>query len=409
MIVFCLCLISCNSYFHKGIKPFDKFYDLDIPRASFVSDPDDPSGTLLSLSARNMPFMAFARWLSDNSSVGIVYESRLDSLKISSEFKKASADEIIKSIARRFSLDVVCVGKTYFLGELKPEDRGLLVRKVRGYGAEDLRGAIAVFLSDNGKVNVYPDGTCIVSDRETILKRIDDMLTNIENSLDSSWIVQLFLVSMRSGALKKAGVKVKPSGELAYNVSQVNDDFSKFFSQGYDINAELDLGFNADFAEYFATPMFLLRNGVTGHWSEGESTPIPEKTVSNEGTVTTSGYTYVESGLIINVTVRDSKGGAVLHLDLTDSVISGYVEAAPILAKNQYKSETVLKSNSIYLVGELKRKKNVHALTDFLSYSGDSGENSYQIWCRVYKIAGAALASPSEGFRRKGGSADPGI
>lgn len=338
-----------------------------------------------SFSANDMNFPLFIRLFSDKTGTGIIYSSEADSYKITAEFKNNTPEEIMSMIARRFDFELIKSQNTFYLGKLKPEDKGIYVKKIGGYGQADIQSAISVFLSEFGKVFVQKDGVVIVADREKVLQRVVEMLEYLENSTDNSWIIQYYLISQRKELKIQAGGDLKTSGTLAYNYNKE----SGFNYSAKDLGQSLEvvLNLSSDLIQVHGTPMFLLRDGTSSYWQDGTSYPIPKKTVSDYGTVTTNGYEYKDVGLLINTTLRECKSGATLTVDIQDSNITGYVDLSqPILSKTQIKTETIVKSGHIYLIGEF----NMHTLrgdeSNVFDFTASTGKVAIQLFCRAYKI-----------------------
>lgn len=112
-------------------------------------DPDFPQGTpkvsqtlksasTLTLSAHLIPFSVFSRVLSDQFNIGLVFSEKLFQKTITAEFKETGLEDVLNVVSRQLNTDVVQVGNTFFVGKLRPEDRGIFVRKVIGYTNKEL-------------------------------------------------------------------------------------------------------------------------------------------------------------------------------------------------------------------------------------------------------------------------------
>jgi hypothetical protein len=378
----------------KSVKPFLELYKHKVQVSN--TETNLLPVQRIDLRARDMSVQNFAKYISSKAGVGVIYSQKLDHVKITGDYVNASVEEIIASVARRFDIEVVHINNTYYLGVFRPEDRGFLVRKIGGYTNEELQKALDVILSEKGKAVVYSGGVVVCADRESVLTRISSMLDNMESITYNVWIVQLYYVSIRTDKLLKAGAEVYPTGEIAYKVNQTQSMSLDNVASGFDfdkvaIKAVLSLANDTNYANIEACPMFLLRDGSTGSWRDGEITPIPQKTVSDQGTVTTTGYEMYETGFSLDLSIRELNNGAYLFFHLKDSRIVSYKEYAPVTANIELKAETAVKSNHVYLLGEISKKVQQNSRTQFLSFSDDDGRVLLQLWARVYKIQGGAL------------------
>ena len=226
--------ISCSQI--RDIKqndPFRKLYtsSMVMPSKSGVGQVGETP--LLSLSCYNMPLSLFCRILSDKFSIGMVYAESLSNKVITSEFKDTDLISVLNVISRQLSVDIVRVGNTYFIGALRPEDRGILVRRVLGYDSSELQGIVSSMLSTTGKSSVMSKSSVVVvADHESVVRRISEMLDYLDSIDSSTWILQLCFVILRKDALTEAGFDVTSSGTISYNISENSVDMKDFKLDG---------------------------------------------------------------------------------------------------------------------------------------------------------------------------------
>jgi len=339
---------------------------------------------LLSLSCYNMPLSLFCRILSDKFSIGMVYAESLSNKVITSEFKDTDLISVLNVISRQLSVDIVRVGNTYFIGALRPEDRGILVRRVLGYDSSELQGIVSSMLSTTGKSSVMSKSSVVVvADHESVVRRISEMLDYLDSIDSSTWILQLCFVILRKDALTEAGFDVTSSGTISYNISENSVDMKDFKLDGI-----LNLMQNSTFADIYASPMLLVRDGTTAHWKDGKRVPIPKKTVSNYGVVTVSGYDYTDVGFLVEATVRQSKRGGRVTLKIEKSDIASYVEEAPLTTQSVYEIDIDMEPLTPYLLGELSLFKTLDTQDNILNFGRDKGKSVIQLWGQLYRISG---------------------
>ncbi len=79
--------------------------------------------------------------------------------------------------------------------------------------------------------------------------------------------------------------------------------------------------------------------------TDGDTIPIPQKTVSENGAVTTSGFEYIQTGLIIKSSLREvSPSTAKCQLEIELTNITGYVDSAPIVNGQKFSTTAVLET-----------------------------------------------------------------
>ncbi len=388
MILSSTCFSGCSQI--KEIKQDDPFRRLYEVKTSVPSDSkDNVKGEfpLITLSCYKMPLSLFVRVLSDRYSVGMVYSETLATKEITAEFKETDLISVLNVVSRQLNVDIVRVGNTFFVGSLRPEDRGILVRRVFGHDVESLNQVAQSMISTNGKASVTKSGVVVAADHESVIRRFSEMLDYLDTVEADTWIVQLCFVTLRKDALLEAGMDVTTSGTLSYNISENQIDLKDFKIDGI-----FNLFSNSAFADVYSSPMLLCRDGETATWQDGERVPIPRKTVSNEGTVSTTGYDYTDTGFIVNASVRRSKIGGRLNLRVVMSDIKSYVENAPVTSQTVYTLDVDLEQDKAYLLGELNSFRVLDTQENIAMFSRDRGKVVIQLWGQLYRINGGTVS-----------------
>lgn len=378
--------ISCSQL--KDINqddPFRRLYGYKPSDLSAVQKVSTKVYPTLTLSCYQMPVSLFCRVLSDKFLVGVVYSEALSAKTITAEFKDTDLASVLNVVSRQLSSEIVRVGNTFFIGSLKSEDRGILIRRILGYDQASLDQIIKSMISDKGKSSVMVNGIAVVTDHESVIRRISETLDYLDTLDSDTWIVQLCFVNLRKDALIQAGFDVKSSGTISYNIAESQVDFKDFKLDGL-----FNFASSSSFADVYSSPMFLLRDGSTSKWQDGQRVPIPRKTVSSEGTVTTSGYDYIDVGFIVDATVYQSKRGGRLKLRIEMSDIKSYVEESPVTSQSVYQFDADLETQKPYLIGELTTFKSLDTQDKVLVFGADKGKAVLQVWAQLYKISGSS-------------------
>lgn len=375
-----LCISGCGIV--KNVKqddPFRILYNGD--RRPALKDSVEAPAVYLTLSAFQMPLSTFCRILSDKYEIGMVFSNDLSDRQITAEFKRTDLQSVLNVVSRQIGVDIVRVGNTYFIGALRPEDRGVLVRRVLGYDQQSLSTIVTPMLSQSGKANVMSNGVVVATDHESVLRRMSEMFDYLDTVDPGSWIVQLYFVALRKDAMIEAGFDMKSSGTISYDIQS-----SKVSVDDLNLEGLFNVGADSNFTDVFAAPMLVIRDGSAGSWKDGERVPIPRKTVSNEGTVSTTGFDYIDTGFLLTAMVRESRRGGVLKLDIKQSQIKSYVEYSPVTAETSFSLEVDLIPEKIYLLGELNTFKQIDTQQNTTMFSQDSGKTSMQIWCKLFRV-----------------------
>lgn len=391
MAVLLLCFSGCSVVKPLAVDdPFRKLYEAaPASDSSLLSVTSTREDSRLTLSCHRMPLSLLCRILSDKFSVGMVYSETLADKLVTAEFKDTDLQSVLNVISRQVSVDVVRVGNTFFVGQLRPEDRGVLVRRVYGYDEAQLSKLLDTVKSLNGKSAVLENQILICADHESVLRRLAEVLDFVGEVDRGSWILQFYFVMLRKDALLDAGFDVKSSGTISYNVSENSVDFKNFSIDGF-----LNAGMSSAYADLYASPMLIIKDGQRGTWRDGERVPIPRKTVSPEGTVSVVGYDYTDTGLNVLCSISETRRGGLLSLEISISEIKSFVQEAPLTSQSVLTMSADMAPDKVYLLGEMQRYKTYDSQKNTLAFGRDEGKTVMQVWAKLYKISGNAISAP---------------
>jgi hypothetical protein len=375
---------------------FPTFYPVaELPIGEVIDPVEGNPDQFVTLSVKEMPLTEFLRVLAAQHNVSVIWSDALDKRLVSVEAVDVPVREIFDGLARRFGCAVERVGSSWYVGESRNADKVTLVRKARRLSQEDISTTLQTILGDSGRSKAFRDGLVIVYDRADAVRRIALVLDEIENARADSWVVQLYLFSTSKAATKDLGIDTSALIDLSYAFAQNsllpgpsgNQLAAKF-------SAVMRATASREDVRLIGKPLFVLGDGETSSFISGVSVPVPKKTVSDQGTVTTSGYEYVQSGLTAETSIREGgKGLVTLKLRVALGQVTGYVEEAPVQAKDEFTTTAVLASSGVYLLGALDQdqsRASASGIMDaaLLNKKSDKREIQIQIWARLYRIGG---------------------
>lgn len=318
----------------------------------------------------------------------------LENKLLTMEVRNQPIEDVLALLARRMDVTMRREGNLYFIGALKPEDKGILVRRVRRAKVEQLQQALSVFAGEHGKSAQFTDGLVVVGDTVEVLKRVSEMLDLVEASDAPVWIVQLHLVSYSRAAADELGINVEPAAKagLAFASGSLAGAVQSGLSLSASLDTVLQVAFSRDDVSVTAAPMFLLCDGTKAEFVQGDRLPIPKRSVSNEGTVQTVGYEYVQTGVQVELLLREfTTDSARIELLVNMSDLKRMVEEAPVTGEEKFKTDAIVRAGGVYLLGTLvKDRKQGRQELGF--QSGDyvlQSAQVVQVWGQCYRIAGA--------------------
>lgn len=347
-----------------------------------------------------MPLVAFARMVADRASVSVVVSSRLDDRPVSLEVQDVTVGSVLALVARRLGVELTYSGGVYFIGELRPEDRGVYVRRVRRLDREGLTGAVETLLSQNGRVQAYDDGLVVVGDRVEVLHRVAELLDRVESAAADSWVVQVHMISTRDGDMSALGLETTPALDVAATYADASSSSPDGGSTELlaSLRALLRAERSMEAVELVTAPMFVLVDGGTATLADGDELRVPQFSISEFGTQTVTGFEVVQTGLSVDVSLRDlGSGRARVELRTSMSSVVGFIEdTLPTINTQRYQTNAVVRSGGVYLVGALRRNERLEGVDGPLRSlrRTEREDRTVMIWLRAYRIDGAArLAS----------------
>ncbi|QDT65807.1 Bacterial type II and III secretion system protein [Calycomorphotria hydatis] len=333
--------------------------------------------------------------------MSISVASNLQTEHVTATIIEATAADALESIARTVGVDVAKQGEAFIVGELRATDRGVLVERCERLNPEDVETAINVALSDIGETRVYKGGVIVVSDRVSVLRRVRELIKELNHSDSPSWCVQLYIASLDESALRDLGIDTTPAAKVAISLAGdvAGSGLGVPLGLGGFIDASLESVLTAaaenGHGELVAEPLFLLTDDEQASFLRGKITPVPRRTVSAEGTVETTGYDEINTGLSIDVTARalaDDLCRVSVQLEISEVV--AIIEGAPERTADQFQTVADVKDGGSYLLGSIARQRKRQDRRKWLSV-GRTNENeatNLYVFAKIYRTI------PSSGF-----------
>lgn len=302
-------------------------------------------------------------------------------------------DAVLSYLSRQIGADISRTGSLYYIGQLKPEDVGVLVHRMRRLSAQEISQAISVMRSDVGTVHAFPDGLLVVGDRVEVLRRVVEMIDRIEQTESVTWAVQLHLVSLADTSVRELGLDVVPSLDVGLSYAAGPGLPS---SGGLSVDVGLQSVLRAvkegSGNQMIADPFFLVLDGTPATLRRGTRYPIALRTTSDQGTTTTRDYQFLDVGLSVAVTVRElSAESARLNLEVELSQVETVTpEGVPVHSSESLSAVSDVRSGGVYLLASLDRSEQSHRSARGTGLGGRKQQDGglLQVWARIYRIGG---------------------
>jgi len=126
--------------------------------------------------------------------------------------------------------------------------------------------------------------------------------------------------------------------------------------------------------------------GTTSRIISVEEIPIPIKTISPQGTVTTTGYETINAGITITIEITKVPDGLRVKLHPEISDISGYIEEKPIVSRKSIESNVIIQNNDKIIISGLWSDRKSSKVSAILDLGSASSATEWIVCARFRKI-----------------------
>lgn len=215
-----------------------------------------------------------------------------------------------------------------------------------------VQAVAARLISSVGGASVVGNAV-VVTDTPDRLAKIE-RLAEVLSAERSQWLVEAQFIEVSSSWERRLGAELRAAGTLTATFS-ASDILAPTRGGALlvELLAEASIG-SAD-ARTLATSRLYCLDGRSARSDFGQRTPVPVRSVSSEGTVSTLRYEQVETGVILQVAVRElPTGAAMFSLAPEVSAVTGFVDEAPIISQSRVQVDAILESGGVLVVGGLE-------------------------------------------------------
>lgn len=285
----------------------------------------------------------------------LVYDPRAAALPVRLSMTDVPAMDVLLVLASFLGPGTIAApvgGGAWYLGPPRDADRVTrLLRISSGESAEWLEAYRQVGGEDL-TVAIVGD-TAIVSSPADALERVVELHESL-SSPRRQFLADVTLVEVSERVAQELGIEWSLSGLGTVAGSTQKSTVEAALVLEAELRAEQTKGR----ASVVATQRMLLVEGTEAEMQVGDSVPVPQRTVSPEGTVTVTGFDRIETGVLLRMEARAVAGGAVsLNLEPEVSSVSGFVEGSPIISRRRWQSTAVLDLGGLLVIGGLAERR----------------------------------------------------
>lgn len=283
--------------------------------------------------------------VADQSGVSITCPAGREKLVVEGTFRRRTVGEVLRAISPPDLEPVMSDGSVVFVALT---DARVPVMVELGTHSPEVVSGVVTSIAPGSPLQIVGGRLVVMASRKAATQ-IAEVLPALLGARES-WRVEVTVYQVGTDVLRDVGL------DLAYGASASG----VFGGSAGDRAADIASGVSASLTAAVAlrdaastgrvavahrATAFLI-DGNTANISSGDVVPVPKKTVSPEGTVTTSGYEYITTGFDLTVTGRAVDTGLLLDVSPSISSISSYVGEAPVVARRSTKGQVVVASGT---------------------------------------------------------------
>jgi type II secretory pathway component GspD/PulD (secretin) len=333
----------------------------------------------------------------------VSFSADLESARVRGIFEDRPAAEVLQAIAAEASPDALVLPResgVVYIGKATDVDREARVFAVPSGEGDDWQAVYQVAASDDSVVAARED-RLIVKDSPAGLERLERLHEELLKPR-RQYSVDVMLVELSETAARAIGVDWTANGTIRLGVGLERgalDIMAEVISIGIAIHEDTDAAIVSE------SRLHLVEGGEPAQLQAGDSVPIPRRSVSDEGTVTTTGFELVNTGVLLTVTAR-SVGENMVRLQIEPEVseITRFVEDSPVVSRRRLSSTAILSDGGICVLGGLEsldwrnRRKNIPK-TDIQVFENDTDNRR-----RLFVFVRASIVD--EGVEREGNNGE---
>ncbi|MEM1011469.1 MAG: hypothetical protein AAGI46_04525 [Planctomycetota bacterium] len=312
----------------------------------FAELPDDPVS--ISFSGRASDLAAVLVQLDLPVVIDPTYGEQVVNIRSNGEPLSVVAERIAGSLgstATALSTD----GMSVYIGDARESDRRTVLYRV---AVDDINQVVPAFqAAGSPNCSALPLGRdgVLVTDVPSAFDRIGRLAVELSQPRPQ-YVLDVTLVEVSERAALDLGLDWQLSGVADVSVGELGSGATA----GLSLRAALAAEANEGGASVVVSQRLLVVEGRAASLQVGETTPVPVRSVSPEGTVTTLDFQQVDTGVLLSVSAARAAGGVVVvDLEPEISSISGVVDGIPAVARRRWNASAAMRPGGVVVLGGL--------------------------------------------------------
>ncbi len=263
------------------------------------------------------------------------------------ELERADAEAAFRRVAEAAGVDVEYRdGVVTFIGSGKPES---VVMPIGYSEPSQLEGALVTAAGGDAKVVRVGDRLVMRAKPDGIARAI--AVARALHQGPDGWHVDARVVEVSDRLRTELGLGVSVGGTSTISAGWTGPVVKV---GQIDLMGTLRAAEASGEARLVTSGRLHVLEGSRAELQQGDSVPVPQRTVSDQGTVTVTGYTFVQSGVTLSLGVRRVPAGVLLDANVELSTVTGFIEGAPIIGRRHSVGSVVVESADWLLLSVLE-------------------------------------------------------
>jgi hypothetical protein len=334
---------------------------------------------IVSVRFDGVPLSQAVSIISEITGLSIVYSSSIQDHLVFGFFENVKVSEVLNVIARRSGSSLSLLGDVYYIGELKKEDRVFAVLRVPPVDRVQLLESLRLSCSNDGSVSIV--GSCIfLCDNVDSIRKLIGAIEEIRRFSSLCYVAEVFFIRVNEDDFLKLTADLE--------INQI-DIFSSSFDVSNLFKMLVDTDGQKGFSKIVYRPILFLSEGRESMFSDGREITREQKSISDYGISSTSGYQKFTDGLVLKLMLnRISNDFYSLDFDFSVSTFdkSDTISVIPSSDKSSLVSKgLLLQDSSVYYIGSLKRDV-LGNQGGIFSFSVNRSHDMLTVWVRVREL-----------------------
>lgn len=285
--------------------------------------------------------------------ISYAFSEELKDKTITMEVNEITVSQFFSLVSNQLGVDYTQDDNIYYIGKLDYRQFSVFVSRLDGFTDDEIKRIIDGIKSNDGKATMLKGGVFLLSDRWASIQRINSVIRQIKNLRLKNYDLNIWLVS--ENCVKSFYAKHNLSGR--YSMEWMAGHMISVSNWNMIANALVDWSVNM--GESLGVRQFsaVLKDGKEFKFTSGEKVPVLKKTITDNGTVSTTGVEYIDVGTVINSKLsRVDDFTALVDFSCEISTSERQIEEYPVKISNKYETSVTMKHGEVVVIGRYDYK-----------------------------------------------------